>query len=592
MSILRPRHGPPLLLPLLAMIIMAAFPARADPMGDKSAEGCDRAMLQALEAPSPPSSDRPYDGLEAWIHRSDEASVRQLQENTLSDGAMVAGGARMNPDYAMVWTRDEALGQLRRLQNLKALFRKANPDASDQAKKARMLRNLMNYLSFTEKIQRSPMPVTEYAGTRIVGTGHNPAVANVHADGSPNMKEWGNPQNDGPALRARVFIRLADFLMDHESDPAVHEVIPDPKQVIRRIASSKPEDQSVLLTDMDYTLNHTAVDEARSTDGQTRCLGLSFDYWEECMARKNFSTMNAQHQALYEASVLATKMGNKALADQYLAKARALEPEIRAMWDAGKKYLVAMKDAVPGHSVDKPSNLDAQNILSILEMEGPGSVFQLTDDEVLSTVYQAERLFSDTPQLAYEINGRPEFKAAYPRSAAIGRYIEDHYNGLDPNRPRGPGDPPQDRGNPWILIQNSWARFYARVATRFIQRGELHITDLNADFFRSAFADRARAARLLQPGMTIRKTDPLFREIMLELQAKAAESAGIVRGVDSNPPGGALYEQFSRDSWPLAPATTSSQGLGWNGVTFLDFKQDWEALKAALKTLPAPKAGG
>lgn len=585
MSDLSPRFSClPVFLPLV--LVLAPMTARRAMAVQDAGKDCARAMMTALGPSHDPRDAPQYDDIERWKDENAGDSTALLQENTLPDGAMVAGGAKANPDYAMVWTRDEALGQFRRLQRMEDLFRKHNPTAEDEARKIRMLGNLMNYLAFTEKIQRAPMPLTEYGGTKIVGTGHNPGVANVHADGTPNMKEWGNPQNDGPALRARVFMRLVRFLLRYKNDPTVRKVLPDPKQTIRRIVSGTPRDRSVLLTDMDYTLQHTAVDESRNAAGRIECPGLGFDYWEECMARRHFSTMNAQHQALHEAGILASRLGNQLLAERYFAKARALEGELRAMWDGERRYLVAMKDAVPGHSLEKPSNLDTQNILSIMEMDGPGSVFHLTDDEVLSTVHETERIFTDSPRLSYEINNHPDFRAAFPRSAAIGRYIEDHFNGLDPYRPRGPGEPPMDRGNPWTLIQNTWARFYARVATRFIRRGEIRITDLNAAFFRDAFADRARASRLIRPGMTILKGDPLFREIILELQAKAAESAGIVRAVASNSPGGARYEQFSRDSWPLAPARTSSKGLSWNAVTFLDFQQDWDSLKNAVRTLP------
>lgn len=41
----------------------------------------------------------------------------------------------------------------------------------------------------------------------------------VNLNGQINLGEWGEPQNDGPALRFQLMIRFAEFLM-REGNPA------------------------------------------------------------------------------------------------------------------------------------------------------------------------------------------------------------------------------------------------------------------------------------------------------------------------------------------------------------------------------------
>ena len=245
------------------------------------------------------------------------------------------------------------------------------------------------------------------------------------------------------------------------------------------------------------------------------------------------------------AAKLAQVRGQADVATQYLQKAHYLETQIPQFWDPAKGYFVEALGEFQGIGmpVAKTTNADTQVILSILDAADDDTMpIELTDSRLLATVAKYETLFRGE----FEVNSNPAFRQRYPRTTAMGRYIEDKYAGRSPFLPEAAND----RGNPWVLIQAYWARYYYRVSEQLFQAGKIQIDSTNIGFFQALFP-RGSAPAYLKVGVSFKKNSPPFKALIQEIITKADESDLLLQDIEAA--GGAFREQFLRDQWPLVP---------------------------------------
>ena len=113
-----------------------------------------------------------------------------IYENILSNGSIIASPSKQ-PDYNFHWIRDSAIV-------IKSLIDTYYKNKS-QSKKYNIIFN--NYINIElEHIK------------------YHPAEPKFHIDGTPYLGEWGRPQNDGPALRGIVCLKLLEICPDREED--------------------------------------------------------------------------------------------------------------------------------------------------------------------------------------------------------------------------------------------------------------------------------------------------------------------------------------------------------------------------------------
>ena len=171
-------------------------------------------------------------------------------------------------------------------------------------------------------------------------------------------------------------------------------------------------------------------------------MSLSFDYWEEKAAKWHFSVVVAQRQGLTEGASLAQAQGRSTSVRLFREKAKLLDAKLAQFWNPEKGYFVEALDVAPGLGmpVNKVTNADTQVILALLDAADDASLpIRLTDSRVLATVSKYETLFRNE----YEVNRNPGFRERYPRSTAMGRYIEE-ISGRSPFLPEAQNH----RGNP------------------------------------------------------------------------------------------------------------------------------------------------
>jgi glucoamylase len=353
----------------------------------------------------------------SWLQQEAKLAEFKLKQNVSPPGAVkgavIASPQTQNPNYYHHWTRDAALTMDVVLQ-----LWMQNPTGS---RGAYWQQKLEDYLSFSQMNQK-------------MGSLGEPMF---EVDGRVYAEPWGRPQNDGPALRAIVFIQWAERLIQMGKIDYVKAHLYSP---------TLPA-QSVIKADLEYVASHW--------------MQASIDLWEEVRA-KHFYTEMVQRRALLMGAALARKLADPAAASWYEAQARGLERQIARHGQNQNGWILASLDWEGGLN-SKTSNLDVAVILGVLHGRIPGqNFFSVSSPMVQKTFLKLTEVFAEL----YPVNHR-----GLPMAAALGRYPEDVYAGTDFNG-----------GNPWVLATLAGAEYC------YFMAGE------------TARANRAQAKRWIEAG--------------------------------------------------------------------------------------------
>ena len=135
---------------------------------------------------------------EIWLNKQYQISVTKLKANinradTLP-GTVVASPSKSNPNYYYHWVRDASLVML----TIERMFDRSTlvADRDD------LLKLIIDYADLTRLHQSQEMQAPGRLGE-----------VKFNVDGTPFVGPWGRPQNDGPALRALTFIKLANHFL-------------------------------------------------------------------------------------------------------------------------------------------------------------------------------------------------------------------------------------------------------------------------------------------------------------------------------------------------------------------------------------------
>jgi glucoamylase len=320
-----------------------------------------------------------------WLEKQHQIALRHIKMNISPadgrPGAVLASPSRHDPDYYYHWVRDAALVMdiwMRQLEGRMTPFLRRHE-----------LENMMwDFVDFT---------VINQASESFESLGE----PKYYVSGQAFLGPWGRPQNDGPALRASVLMRFANYLlrMGHESEVRQH-----------------------LWPVIEQDLNYVGREIHKP----------SFDLWEEIKAA-NFYTRLTGRAALRSGAAFAARMGDPAGAawlNTQADLAQALAEE-----HLGNKHGVIFENIHRTEGIDyKNSGLDIATVLAVLHtQEQPW--LSIDDGRLAGTVNALEDRFYQL----YPINQMfPELGVAF------GRYPEDRY--FD--------------GNPWFLTTLAVAEYY------------------------------------------------------------------------------------------------------------------------------------
>ena len=324
----------------------------------------------------------------------------------------MASPSRVHPEYYFHWVRDSAL-------TMDTLYNFQNTE------KAHVESTLIDYVNFSRRNQ-----LTFNFSSQ---SGHQIGEPKFQINGNAYDKDWGRPQNDGPALRALTLMRLANQWIASGQANRVLSLLYKPEQPAT----------TVIKADLEYVSHHWNEP--------------NIDLWEESYGM-HFYTLISQMTAMNEGAKLAFVLGDSGAGQFYQSQAALIEKILAGFWSSRLGYYVVTQQVdSSGHVTQnldpKPSGLDTAIILGVLHSKRVRGDFSITDPKVLSTAKALERSFASI----YAINQRFTGEGLAP---AIGRYPEDIYNGYDSNRSLN------TIGNPWYLCTMALAEFYYKLSVQ------------------------------------------------------------------------------------------------------------------------------
>ena len=238
--------------------------------------------------------------------------VYENTESTINPGIIIASPSE-DPPYKFHWIRDSAL--------VMRIF----IDMYKDTKEPKYFQSIINYIENESKIQNLDT---------ISGLGE----PKINVDCSPFNGSWGRPQNDGPALRGIIMIKIIDLFKYKYSVLINNLIIP------------------IILKDLNYIIDN--YDK------------VSFDLWEEYKGR-HFYTRMVQLKFLKDC------IKNY----DYLNKSFDLEN----VKDVYSKLLESTKDHLNGESII--SSFDENG--KIIKYEDSANILAFThidyDEEILKT---------------------------------------------------------------------------------------------------------------------------------------------------------------------------------------------------------------
>jgi len=351
-------------------------------------------------------------------------------------GAIVAGSEY---EYFYVWTRDSAI--------IMNKFIDFYEKETDPAMKKVWSDIYWDWVGFN-KIVLNISPF-------------GPAAAKFLANGTKhNHPFWGEPQDDGPALRALVNMRMMRIFIREGCD----------RSVLERLYNKDLTSLSLIKTDLEYTTHHYFM--------------KSYDIWEEKFAH-HYATKVFQWAALHEGAKFAQVMGDVGIdgaAEVYRTSAIEAKKWVLSFRDEKNHFIRAYRDWVgrDGQPIkENEAVLDVAVLLAHLIVNPYGGLISQTgdpddnfigikDDLLLGTVQKLESTF----KAEYSINQDKHL------AIATGRYPKDHYRG----------------GNPWLLSMAGVGEFYVLLAEEWLKSGlnpfNEHTTEFYRDLAYAAAGDR------------------------------------------------------------------------------------------------------
>ncbi|PIP94898.1 MAG: hypothetical protein COW00_14365 [Bdellovibrio sp. CG12_big_fil_rev_8_21_14_0_65_39_13] len=440
---------------------------------------------------------------EIWLNKQYQISVTKLKANinradTLP-GTVVASPSKSNPNYYYHWVRDASLVML----TIERMFDRSTlvADRDD------LLKLIIDYADLTRLHQSQEMQAPGRLGE-----------VKFNVDGTPFVGPWGRPQNDGPALRALTFIKLANHFLQNGHEAYVREVLYDGQQ----------PSASVIKRDLEYVSHNWKNHD--------------FDLWEEVMGH-HFFTRLAQRRALLEGAELARKLGDNGAASWYELQARALETALQFHWSESEAMFKSTLNRVGG--IDYKSGMDSSIFLGLINTERANDSFMsVLDDRFMLTAQKMNDSFANIYRVNQNFNNV---------GAAIGRYPEDQYDGYG----TGKG------GNPWFLTTAAFASYHYKMARTLTNAQTIKITDRNRDFLGTVLTTQAVDQELVS-GKVLTKNDAQFKALVKGLVERGDQYMARIR--IHLPKDGSMSEQMNRDHGYMQGA----EHLTWSYSSFIN----------------------
>lgn len=447
----------------------------------------------------------------AWVSTQSQQAwygiLRNISISGAAPGSVVASPSQSNPNYFFHWTRDAALT----IDYLTTVL--------EQTTDTQLRLQLQNFIANYALLSRNQQRASNRSGEgdfRALGE------PKFEMNGQPFLGEWGRPQNDGPALRALALIRFSWYLLNHGQQNWVQTYLYD---------SRLPSD-SVIKMDLEYISRVW-------NEG-------SFDIWEENFAH-HFYTRLVIWQALAEGARLARFLNDESAAQWYESKLQPIEQSIAVFFDGG-----IIQVMLPVNQNTHSSGLDIAVLLAVLHTQGifHHPLVSIFDEKLITTVDKLVTSFRGS----YAINSQTVDREAMLMGPAIGRYPEDHYDGVATNT----------LGNAWVLATAALAEWHYLMRKQLTVAGRIYISPHSQRYFNKILNQyyNTRETVYIQQG-EFNQNSSYFQELLGVMQI---QGDSYLRRIKFHArPDGSLFEQMHRQTGYM----TGAYDLTWSFVSFL-----------------------
>jgi glucoamylase len=267
-----------------------------------------------------------------------------------------------------------------------------------------------------------------------------------------------------------------------------------------------------------------------------------------------------QRKALIEGADFAELLGDTGAAAFYRTQANEIGKRVCDFWDDKAKYIRDSVDADPMRTANSAT------ILSVLHGYMGDHILGPAEDTVLATLIKLEADF----EKIYEMNKVKEDEDALPLGPAMGRYVEDVYDGID--RVAGDDSPPKE-GHAWYLLTMAAAELHYKIVSDLAARRGFTVTAHSVGFFQKLGIATAKAGSFYERGTKE------FKDVLSMIAARGESFVRRVKYHVKDSPN--LAEQFHRkDGTPL-----SATDLTWSYASVYTANRARDVAFANLATL-------
>lgn len=488
----------------------------------------------ALAQTSPTSMEQHEARINQWLSDNFEVSVERILENISgarqvrsgdyfqSDrwglpGAVLAAPSvehdreKINPstgelgewqDYRYVWKRDTAL-------TMRLVFRLMYTGPWQSWSSAVKYQIISNYVNFVraEQAAHKIRDEIEYTGVGNETLSQSPlsepeydlSRARVNAMAQPNLRQWGEPQDDGPPLQTMALLdglRVLRSLTDLNDNLGLEGALMDALRLnVRFMLQTIP----------------------KSLSGQRHY----YERWEETRAELHFAVLIEQRYALLSTLNLVSNWDDQKVSKLFGYDRSTISDLILQIEEAvEEKFLLKPLNYIGAHfSIskdhglvrEKPSNLDVQVLMASLETNKFSDseemhYFSPSHPWVRSTFVSLYRVFAEK----YVVNKMGVDQATGEKlpGFAWGRYPEDsqHFN-----------------GDPWFITTFAAVQHLLWNLTKISQDKEVKITTIDRGYFRDVVGLSEQDLNFSDE-LIISDSDPRFKQIVLGLTRAAKET--------------------------------------------------------------------
>lgn len=343
--------------------------------------------------------------------------INELLKNCNLSGeyyTIVASVSKTNPNYFYEWIRDSAIiiDMLLNLVKRKYI----------SYKKVHLIFNnyVYNHLHF-----QNICIYEKYSHGVTLSLGE----PKMNINGSPYNKEWGRPQNDGPALRSMAMIKYVFYLLkySHCSKNFITKTLYDSKW---------PISHTIIKRDLEYICNNYT--------------NTCFDLWEEINGH-HYYTLMVQKKALQLGAKLAMLMGDNGAVSYYSYIVANIDSFIKSKFYKNNRIISSI--GITNKQINYREH-DMSVLLSFLHTNTEYNAELINTICDMIEIFRKEYIINNVSNniLMNTLNNTLNIT-----KLMVGRYPNDEYY----------------NGNPWVLTTAALATFLLKIDLTKIDTNKL-----------------------------------------------------------------------------------------------------------------------